>query len=91
MTAYDIYDAWKDGINKNIADMPREEIISSIKAYADGAFDVNISNDVAEKIATCQENYTAACNGELEGYKFREYGLNHDHLIKFKLQDITVK
>lgn len=90
ITAYEIYDAWQDGLSTPISDMKHDEIINSLKEYADGAFDVNLSDAIAEKIAECQKNYTDACNGELEGYKFRECGLNYDHLIKFELQDIEV-
>jgi len=55
ITAFEIYDAWKDGLETPISDMTRTEVIRSLKEYANGVFDVKLSNETAEKIAECQK------------------------------------
>ena len=58
-TAYDVYDGWTDESNTYQVTEGREEMIADVIGYADGAFDINLSREVAEKIVAAFERMKA--------------------------------
>jgi len=79
MTAYELEQAAFD-----FACDQREETVKYIQDYADGAFDLYVSNEVAQKILDCRAAYKTAF--ESDG----QYSLHHDRLIKDQLQKIKL-
>ena len=83
MNAYEVYDAAFD----SAADPKKviEEIGSVaeyVKAYADGAFDIVLSDEVANKIAECANNIA-----NYEGY---DWGHAHYVMVQQPLEEIEV-
>lgn len=61
-----------------------EETIGYIQEYANGAFDLTVSDQIAQKILDCRALYQAATekNGEYEGNRY--------HFIEVPLLDIEL-
>lgn len=61
MNALEIYEAAFDSA-ANVQEAIKDfggDVSAYIKAYADGAFNLSVSDDVANKIAKCSENYAS--------------------------------
>ena len=61
-----------------------EETIAYVQNYADGAFGLDVSTDIAQKILDCRAAYKAAV--EADG----QYSLHHDQLVKNPLKEIEL-
>ena len=55
-TAYDVYDGWTDEGNNYQITEGHKDMIADVIGYADGAFDINLSREVAEKIVAAFEH-----------------------------------
>lgn len=67
MTALEVYEAFYDSANDRdslIADFNGNEV-EAIKAYADGAFDIVLTDETAEAIAKAGEQFRAYDGYEL--------------------------
>lgn len=66
MTALEVYEAFYDSANDSsslIADFNGNEV-EAIKAYADGAFNIALTDETAEAIAKASEQFRAYDGGE---------------------------
>ena len=66
MTALEVYEAFYDSANNSdrlIADFNGNEV-EAIKAYADGAFNIALTDETAEAIAKASEQFRAYDGGE---------------------------
>ena len=74
MTALEVYEAVYDSANDSdslIADFNGNEV-EAIKAYADGAFDIALTDEPAEAIAKAGEQF-GAYDGGAWGQKYWEF------------------
>lgn len=76
MNAYELYEA--------VFDNDAEETVEYIKQYAEGAFDLSISEEVAQKILDCRERYKAETERNGEGQN------NLYHFVKAPLSEILL-
>jgi hypothetical protein len=80
MNAYELYAAAFDSAQSEYS----ENTVEYITGYADGAFNINLKREVAEKIIECR----LACGEKNE--ENGEWGFNHDNFIRRPLLDIEV-
>ena len=74
MTALEVYEAFFDSANDSkslIADFNGNEV-EAIKAYADGAFNIALTDETAEAIAKAGEHF-GAYKGGAWGQKYCEF------------------
>ncbi|BBL25453.1 hypothetical protein [Comamonas terrigena] len=79
MNAYELFDAAFDSACDNA-----EATIQYIQAYADGAFGLTVSDEIAQKMLACK----AACAKANDANG--EWGFNRDHYIRRELEEIEL-
>ncbi|WP_250439873.1 hypothetical protein [Delftia tsuruhatensis] len=75
MNAYELFDAAFDSANDH-----RESTATYVKQYADGAFDLVISDEVAEIIAAAKREFDANGDGSNDFY----------HMVRAPLEEIEL-
>lgn len=75
MNAYELFDAAFDSANDQ-----RESTAAYVKQYADGAFDLVISDEVAEIIAAAKREFDANGDGSNDFY----------HMVRAPLEEIEL-
>ncbi|AOV01666.1 hypothetical protein GY14_02695 [Delftia tsuruhatensis] len=75
MNAYELFDAAFDSANDH-----RESTAAYVKQYADGAFDLVISDEVAEAIAAAKRKFDANGDGSNDFY----------HMVRAPLEEIEL-
>lgn len=92
MKAYDLLDAWNDSANTDQVPLSagKKAVIADLQAYADGAFNIDLSSKIAGMIYDCLIDNEKASNGELEGYKPGEFSDNWFKLVEWPLSDILI-
>ena len=82
MTAYDVYDGWTDDSNTNQVITGHKAMINDVIAYADGAMDIVLSHEIADKIVKCFEHMKKYSGGNDidEHYKAVEVPLKEINL-----------
>ena len=79
MTALDLYEAAFDSACDDATDT-----VDYIVQYADGAFDLYITDAEAQKILDCRRQYLAAVDQDGQG------GHHYHHLIRVPLEEIQL-
>lgn len=79
MNAYELYDAVFDSANDCAENTP-----GYVQQYADGAFDMYVAEEVAQKIVDCRSSYLAETEANGEGEN------NLQHCVKKPLSEIEL-
>lgn len=79
MNAFDLYDAVFDSANDYA-----ENTTAYVKQYADGAFDLYISDEVAQKIVDCRTEFLTETEKNGEGQN------NQWHCVEKSLSEIEL-
>lgn len=79
MNAYELHEAAFDRANDEAP-----ETVKYVQQYAEGAFDLTVSDEVAEKILACRRAYREAVEQDGQG------GFHHDDKIRRVLEDIEL-
>lgn len=79
MNAYELHEAAFDSANDETP-----ETVKYVQQYADGAFDLAVSEEVAQTILNCRAAYRAAVEQDGQG------GFQHDDKIRRVLEEIEL-
>lgn len=84
MNAFELYDAVFDSAREEFHGTTHAERVQDVIDYADGALDMNVSRDVAEKIVVAHESYKGIDedNGDYENAFY--------HKIRAPLEEIEL-
>lgn len=79
MNAYELHEAAFDSAVSETA-----ETVEYIQSYAEGAFDLIVSEEVAQTILDCRAAYSAAFNED------GQYSFHHDTKVRRVLEEIEL-